>query len=587
MDQGELTGIYCARPQNFAWFIGAGASRSAGLPTATDILWDLKRRYYCREENQQISRQDIQNRAVRTRIQSFMDARGFPAQWDDGEYVTYFEKIFGDDSERQRRYLKAILSEDNVTLSVGSRVLGALLASGHARAIFTTNFDSVIEKALAEVAGQSLASYHLEGAHNAVNALNNEEFPVYCKLHGDFRYEALKNLEKDLEAQHESLSQCLINSANRFGFIVAGYSGRDTSVMNLFQAALKSQNPFPHGLYWTGMKGASIHPAVDGLIEQARRCGVEAAHVEVQTFDIFLLRLWRNLSTKTTELDAKVRRTDVAKTSISLPKAGTGRPLLRMNALPILAIPAVCQELKFSKPKEWRDLHKARNNAKGALIVTKSEAVYGWGHEQLIREAFGGDLTNVAPRNLPKDLDSPEHLHFKGFAEEALGTALARGKPLLVRTTRAASFLICDPSADEKSALKPLTDVVGAVSGNVTRLFTQVNEQHPRAEQVRWAEALRVHLQIKDGRCWVILDPDIWIWPQRSRKDAVAFMNKRRADRYNRKYNGLLDAWIHVVLGTDRRNRALTVSAFGAGSDAENPTFEIGRRSAYTKRLSQ
>jgi hypothetical protein len=108
MDQSEFTSIFCMRPQNFAWFLGAGTSRTAGLPTANDVIWDLKRRYYCREENQEISRQDIQNKAVKARIQSFMESRGFPAQWAENEYTTYFEKIFKDDKERQRRYLKSI-----------------------------------------------------------------------------------------------------------------------------------------------------------------------------------------------------------------------------------------------------------------------------------------------------------------------------------------------------------------------------------------------------------------------------------------------------------------------------------------------
>jgi len=31
IDQAQLTGIICERSQNFAWFLGAGASRSAGL----------------------------------------------------------------------------------------------------------------------------------------------------------------------------------------------------------------------------------------------------------------------------------------------------------------------------------------------------------------------------------------------------------------------------------------------------------------------------------------------------------------------------------------------------------------------------
>jgi hypothetical protein len=144
IDQGEFTGRFCARPQNFAWFLSAGASASAGLPTAADILWDLKRRHYCREENQEISRQDLQNETVRAKIQSFMESRGFPALWADDEYPAYFEKIFGDDKERQRQYLKGILSEERVTLSVGNRVLGAFIAAGFCRAAFTTNFDSVV-----------------------------------------------------------------------------------------------------------------------------------------------------------------------------------------------------------------------------------------------------------------------------------------------------------------------------------------------------------------------------------------------------------------------------------------------------------
>jgi hypothetical protein len=56
-DQYELTTTFCTKPQQFAWFIGAGTSAVAGLPTAWDIIWDLKRRYYCRQENQDISRQ--------------------------------------------------------------------------------------------------------------------------------------------------------------------------------------------------------------------------------------------------------------------------------------------------------------------------------------------------------------------------------------------------------------------------------------------------------------------------------------------------------------------------------------------------
>jgi hypothetical protein len=106
------------------------------------------------------------------------------------------------------------------------------------------------------VAGQSLSAYHLEGSSAANQALNNEEYPLYCKLHGDFRYDSLKNLSADLATQNAALSDCLVNAGNRFGFIVAGYSGRDLSVMELLDKVLETNNPFPHGLFWTGLKGS-------------------------------------------------------------------------------------------------------------------------------------------------------------------------------------------------------------------------------------------------------------------------------------------------------------------------------------------
>ncbi len=248
--------------------------------------------------------------------------------------------MFGEDKERQRRYLREVLSEDRVTLSVGNRALGALMSSGLCRVAFTTNFDSVVEKAVAEVGERSLSAYHLEGSSSAVEALNNEEYPLYCKLHGDFRYDSLKNLPADLEQQNKALSECLVNAGNRFGLIVAGYSGRDASIMSLFRAVLDSHNPFPHGLYWTGIKGFAIPPSVEGLLERAREKGVDAHHVPIETFDALLLGLWKNIDEKPPELDARVRKAKLASVHIALPRAGRGKPLLRLNALPIWRDPA-------------------------------------------------------------------------------------------------------------------------------------------------------------------------------------------------------------------------------------------------------
>jgi hypothetical protein len=585
IDQSEFTSVFSARPQNFAWFLGAGASATAGLPTATDVIWDLKRRFYRREENQDISRQDMQNEPVRARIQAFMESRGFPELWAADEYTAYFEKIFGDDKERQRRYLKAILSEEHVTLSVGSRVFGAMIASGMCRVTFTTNFDSVVEKAVAEVAGQSLSAYHLEGSSAANQALNNEEYPLYCKLHGDFRYDSLKNLSADLATQNAALSDCLVNAGNRFGFIVAGYSGRDLSVMELLDKVLETNNPFPHGLFWTGLKGSPIRPAVEELLARARARSVNAKYVPIETFDALLLRLWRNLDDKPAKFDAQVRKLTATPVAIPLPPTGQGKPILRLNALPLLSTPAQCLQLSFKTPKDWEYIRRAQIASRGNLILTRGENILCWGARDQVKAAFGDDLISAVDHDMPDDICSPGNLYIKGFVEEALCRAMSRNKPLLPRVSRSSALLISNATLDTQTALAPLTKILGATVGEVAGLIAPATPEHPRAEKVTWAEALRISIDSKNGQLWLLLDPDVWIWPPRARKDATSFLDKRRGGRFNKEYNNLLDAWVQVILGLDELNADTTLFVFEGGSPAENPSFKLANRTAFARRL--
>lgn len=584
MKQEELTSIFCEQPQSFMWFLGAGVSRTAGLPTATDVTWDMKRRYYCREENQEITRQDIQSEAVREKIQSFMDSRGFPSLWAEDEYEVYFEKIFGEDLERQRRYLSKLLSEERVSLSVGQRILGAMMAANLCKVGFTTNFDSVIEKALAEVAGRSLSAYHLEGSESASAALNNEEYPFYCKLHGDFRYQSLKNLPSDLAKQNEALSDCFVTAGNRFGCVVTGYSGRDRSVMALFDRVLTSHNPFPHGLFWTGIKGASLHPAVESLLERATERGIRAHYVEIETFDVLMLRLWRSIDQKPRDLDAKVRRSAIAHADIPLPPAGTNRPLMRLNALPILALPTQCHAVTLKRDKSWTEISEIVNASSHELIFTKADTVWCWGTEEQIRDTFGDNLAALSQRDLPADLRAAENLHVKGFVEKALCRALAHDRPLLVRWHHGVHYLIANPNASDTAPLASLKTAARGVTGTIPGLFSAPSEQQPRSVPVKWAEALRVSVEHAGDSTLLLIDPDIWVWPRQSRRDAVDFLDRRRADRRNDKYNALLDAWVQILFHGSASAQEITAKPFDSGSEIDNPSFRIARRTAFARR---
>jgi len=63
-------------------------------------------------------------------------------------------------------------------------------------------------------------------------------------------------------------------------------------------------------------------------------------------------------------------------------------------------------------------------------------------------------------------------------------------------------------------------------------------------------------------------------------------LDARRGDRFNKKFNDLLDAWVQIVLGTAERNTVVTVPLFDGSAGAENPSFQISSRTAFARRHS-
>ena len=83
-----------------------------------------------------------------------------------------------------------------------------------------------------------------------------------------------------------------------------------------------------------------------------------------------------------------------------------------------------------------------------------------------------------------------------------------------------------------------------------------------------------------------MVDPDVWIWPARSRHDATEFLDRRRRDRFNGKYNELLSAWVQLILDTDETGVDVALSVSDDPEDAGNPAFRVGSRTAFARRLA-
>jgi hypothetical protein len=186
------------------------------------------------------------------------------------------------------------------------------------------------------------------------------------------------------------------------------------------------------------------------------------------------------------------------------------------------------------------------------------------------------------PIDLPATPDGPDQLHIKGFLEEGLVVALARGRPLVSRTTRDGGVLIANRKARDTSSLNPVKAKAGGLFGPIPKLMTLATDEHPVPEPLYWAEALRVSLNWKDGKPWLLVDPDIWIWPPRGRELATEFLDSKRRGRFNNRYNELITAWIDALFGARSEPIDLAVSLETGSHGVDVPTFTIGSQTAYS-----
>lgn len=562
------------------WFLGAGTSRSSGLPAAVDLIWDLKRQYYCAKENQDVQAHNVSNHAIKAKIQSYFDLKGCPEIWSNEEYSYYFDLIFGEDYAAQQSYIQDQMSPDKVTLTIGPRALAALLEMGRSRLIFTTNFDDVLEDAYAAVAGKNLTSFNLEGSYAALEALNAERFPIYAKVHGDFRYQKIKNLSRDLLTNDEKIQECFVAAAGRYGLIVAGYSGRDSNVMAMFEQALAQPNPFPHGVWWTFPHASSVSATVIEFIEAAREKGIVAHIVETGTFDLMLHKIWRQIPDRPQVLDDKVRTARAHPVSIPLPEPGKSYPILRTNALEIVEAPRQCGTFPAGGVPAADVFFAVRENQPDAVISYLDGIVF-WGESAQVAKSLEGLIANdVGVREITDPAaEIAESTFLKSFYEHGIAEALCQNKPVLLRKKGKTCYAVVDHRRADNECFVSLKKAVGfrGNSGPICGSARELPDTH-------WSECVRLRLEERAGVLWLLLEPDVWIKPLKNREDAQDFLRQRKLKRYNNVSYEILNAWIEILIGPVGQGAPLTVTY---GADTDYPaSFTVSTRTAFSRRTS-
>lgn len=541
------------------WFLGAGASAAAGLPTAGDLVVEFKRMLYVSQSGQTVQPGDLSQPVIRNRIAAHIESLGLPESGDADEYAAFFETAFPDETDRAKFIDRQV---GRSRPSYGHVALASLMSADLCRLVWTTNFDTLIADACAKVFGTtgSLTTATLDAPQLAQHAVASERWPLEVKLHGDFRSHRLKNTGDELRRQDRDLRQILVDCATRFGLVVVGYSGRDGSIMSTLEEVLTKPKPFPAGLFWLQREEDTATARVEELLVRASDSGVDAALVQIGNFDEML----RGLANVSAEVD-KTALSDLARErrywSAPPRRHGGGTwPVVRLNALPVVEAPTHCRRVECTIGGTDEVREAAADTA--VLAVRSRVGVLAFGSDSEVRRAFDGH--DVKEFDLHA-LDARWPME-RGLLHDALRAALIRGAGLRALPDDRRSLV---PTEPKDRCWVPLRNIVERLSGKLG------------AEgDLSWYEGIGTRLEWSEDRLWLLFSPrTVFEGVTDDNKAAAAdFARERTVRRYNKQLNGLLDFWSRYI---GEASRDLRTFGIGDGVDA---AFRLGRTTAFSRR---
>jgi hypothetical protein len=200
----------------YALLLGSGVSRSAGIPTGWEVTMDLTRKIaelHGEDPNPDPERWYTEKYGIKP------------------DYSRLLLEVGGSPAERQallRGYFEpdADERENGAKLPTDAhRAVAELVERNYVRAIITTNFDRLLETAIAELTGSFPYVVSSPEAAEGAAPLQHTGCTI-VKVNGDYLDERIKNTVEELTEDYDQrISDLLSRIFDEYGLIVCGWSG--------------------------------------------------------------------------------------------------------------------------------------------------------------------------------------------------------------------------------------------------------------------------------------------------------------------------------------------------------------------------
>lgn len=441
----------------------------------------------------------------------------------------------------RRQYIRSIVHQG--APSRGHFAMAGLMTASCVPVVWTTNFDDMVEKACVAITGNPsfLTTLNLNDSNDAMPALNQSVTPLQLKLHGDYRVGSLMNVAEELRQQNSQMGYALIEGCQRYGLCIAGYSGRDDSVMSALHDALKSEHSFPGGIFWFVRPSSHVQQPVESFIEAAREQGIQAEIVEVESFDELMQSILLATEGIDQEVQTKLRPLISWVSDVEIPALGADFPLLRLNAFPVVRYPSSCRLIVCDFAGGSREVRQLVERSELDLVAGRTRrGIIAFGQDDELSTVFG-HLTNfsletyiIEPRKLRHESQE------QGLMNESLARSLSQRSGAQLIRKRSRRFLYVPLNSAQDTRFTPVSE---AINGPIAGLVS--------GTRVPWAEACEIRTSYTDRGLWLHLSPTVITLEgdrePETRRSIQAFRKYRMDRRYNHDHVRLLNAWLKVI----------------------------------------
>lgn len=263
--------------KRFCFILGAGASKSSGIPTGGELVQQWIKEL--KESDEEDSKNWIKEKGIL-----------------ENDYASHYSEIFEKRFEFSKKDGFAFLENimEGVEPSCGYSVLAQILERGKHNIVITTNFDSLTEDALfiythkkpLVIGHASLADY----------ISTNLTRPIIIKIHHDLFFSP-KNSPDEVACLEPNFSKNLRDIFKYYTPLVIGYGGNDGSLINY----LKELDHFEEGIFWFDINKGGLKKDIIDLIEKH-----DGYFTQIKGFDDLMIILGDNL--KLEKLDTTIEK---------------------------------------------------------------------------------------------------------------------------------------------------------------------------------------------------------------------------------------------------------------------------------------